>query len=195
MTTLETESSRTSSPSCRGSPIWSSSRATRASVTKARRSMSAMWDVSAYPARPVRLVVPQAAGGAADISARLIGQWLSERPGEAFIVENKPGAVELATHEIGQHRRSCSRLRSNERCTRTFSAADSGSSMDLRVSPWHETALLQRTPRLRRPAHFVPLLGRHNAFCCGRFQESGRMAGEQSDFGKHMGRLSRCSAL
>jgi len=45
-----------------------------------------------YPARPVRLIVGYGPGGAPDIMARLIGQWLSERLGQPFVVENKPGA-------------------------------------------------------------------------------------------------------
>jgi len=45
-----------------------------------------------YPARPVRVIVPVAAGGANDVSARLIGQWLSEHLGQQFVIENRPGA-------------------------------------------------------------------------------------------------------
>src|SRR5262245_22492713 len=45
----------------------------------------------AYPARPVRLIVPIAPAGGGDILARLMGQWLSERLGQQFIVDNRPG--------------------------------------------------------------------------------------------------------
>ncbi len=52
---------------------------------------SIVW-AQAYPTRPVRLIVGLPAGGTPDIYARLIAEWLSERLGEPFVVENRPGA-------------------------------------------------------------------------------------------------------
>src|SRR5215469_1164815 len=46
----------------------------------------------AYPTRPVRIIVPYPPGGAPDIVARLMGQWISDRLGQQFIIENRPGA-------------------------------------------------------------------------------------------------------
>jgi tripartite-type tricarboxylate transporter receptor subunit TctC len=54
-----------------------------------------------YPARPVRFIVGVAAGGGSDLIARLIGQWLSERLGQQFVVENRPGAGDnIATEAV-----------------------------------------------------------------------------------------------
>ena len=55
----------------------------------------------AYPTRPVRLIVPVAPAGASDITARLIGQWLSERLGQQFVIDNRPGGgTNIATEAV-----------------------------------------------------------------------------------------------
>jgi tripartite-type tricarboxylate transporter receptor subunit TctC len=60
-------------------------------VAAALPAISRMARAQAYPSRPVHLIVPVAPAGASDIVARLIGQWLSERIGQQFVIDNRPG--------------------------------------------------------------------------------------------------------
>jgi len=56
-----------------------------------------------YPTRPVRLIIGYPPGGSADITARLLGQWLSERLGQPFVIESRPGAsTNIATEAVAR---------------------------------------------------------------------------------------------
>lgn len=64
-----------------------------AAAASALPSMGRFARAQTYPSRPVRIIATSAAGGAQDILARLMGQWLSERLGQQFVVENRPGGA------------------------------------------------------------------------------------------------------
>src|SRR4051812_15982737 len=64
-------------------------------------AVSNIASAQSYPSRPVRLIVPFAPGGNTDIYGRLIGQWLYERLGQPFVIENRPGAnTNLGTEAV-----------------------------------------------------------------------------------------------
>ena len=62
-----------------------------AAAAAALPAVSRIARAQTYPSRPVRLIVPLAPAGASDILARLIGQWLSERLDQQFVIDNRPG--------------------------------------------------------------------------------------------------------
>jgi tripartite-type tricarboxylate transporter receptor subunit TctC len=72
-----------------------------ATAAAALASVSQMATAQTYPTRPVRLIIGYPPGGSADITARLLGQWLSERLGQPFVIESRPGAsTNIATEAV-----------------------------------------------------------------------------------------------
>ena len=65
---------------------------TRAFIAFAALSLTAADAAQTFPTKPIRIIVPNAAGGAADITARTVGQKLAEAFGQPVIIENKPSA-------------------------------------------------------------------------------------------------------
>jgi tripartite-type tricarboxylate transporter receptor subunit TctC len=64
-------------------------------------AVSTIGAAQAYPSRPIRLIIGYTPGGSADLTARLMGQWLSERLGQPFVIENRPGGgTNIATEAV-----------------------------------------------------------------------------------------------
>lgn len=64
-------------------------------------AISRIASAQAYPSRPIRIIIGYTPAGSADITARLMGQWLSERLGQTVVIENRPGAgTNLATEAV-----------------------------------------------------------------------------------------------
>jgi tripartite-type tricarboxylate transporter receptor subunit TctC len=73
----------------------------RAAGAAALLVTSGIANAQTYPARPVRLVIGYTPGGSADLTARLMGQWLSEKLGQSFVIENRPGGgTNIATEAV-----------------------------------------------------------------------------------------------
>jgi len=72
-----------------------------AAAAAALPAVSRIASAQAYPTRPVRFIIGYPPGGSADITARLLGQWLSERLGQPFVIESRPGVgTNIATEAV-----------------------------------------------------------------------------------------------
>jgi tripartite-type tricarboxylate transporter receptor subunit TctC len=72
-----------------------------ASAAVALPASSRLARAQAWPNRPVRLIIGYTPGGSADLTARLMGQWLSEKLGQSFVIENRPGGgTNIATEAV-----------------------------------------------------------------------------------------------
>src|SRR5688572_300227 len=66
-------------------------------------ALAAAADAQQYPTRPIRLIVPQSAGGSTDVIARVVAQRMTEALGQTVIVDNRPGAGSLNGTEMVAH--------------------------------------------------------------------------------------------
>ena len=114
-----------------------------------------------YPSRPVHIIVGFPPGGATDVNARLIGQWLSERLGQPFIVENRPGAGSNIGTELVVHARpdgytvllAARRPRSTRHSMKNSTSISSATLRRLRVSSANPSSW--RSIRRCRPRRFL----------------------------------------